>query len=133
MQHDFYSFTKILNYKDWSKSIAIIYLYSILKYFSNGGGGGEYCTKTRRRLCKCRSTVIESSLRLTIPLCPKIAWIFSLYIPWNIISNMYFLNFVECCHSYVSYKEGVWLFEKHYGWMCWWLSLHHCQKLSLHL
>lgn len=38
MQHDFYSFTKILNYKDWSKSIAIIYLYSILKYFSNGGG-----------------------------------------------------------------------------------------------
>lgn len=39
MQHDFYSFTKILNYKDWSKSIAIIYLYSIFKYFSNGGGG----------------------------------------------------------------------------------------------
>lgn len=52
------------------------------------GGGGEYCTKTRRRLCKCRSTVIESSLRLTIPLCPKIAWIFSLYIPRNIISNI---------------------------------------------
>lgn len=100
------------------------WIYS-LKYFSNGG----YFTKNGRRLCKWRSKVFgSSSLRLTIALSRKLNNFFSLF-----PRTSYLLNFVEYCLSYVSYKADVWRLEKHYGWLCWWLSLRHCQKSSRYI